>query len=129
MRSIIFTLCIGYLLVLFTVPVDASEMKMDEHSSLTKVSHKFADAHEEKRSSSPSSKHQSAHTDGHPSHSGKSGCCNDGCMCIATNCYHFTSLFYVPIRQFETTFAEQYDIIALAVPFKIFTPPFRPPIA
>ncbi|CAA0366132.1 hypothetical protein ALT785_830029 [Alteromonas infernus] len=54
-------------MVLFTVPVDACEMKMDEHSSLTKVSHKFADAHEEKRSSSPSSKHQSAHTDGHPS--------------------------------------------------------------
>ena len=129
MRFIIFTLCIGYLLVLFTMPVDACEMKMDEYSSLTKVSHKLADAHEEKRSSSPSSKHQSAHTDEQPPHSDQSGCCNDGCMCIATNCYHFTSLFYVPIRQFETTFAEQYDIIALAVPPKIFSPPFRPPIA
>ena len=111
------------------MPVDACEVKMDEHSSLTKVPHELADAHEEKRSSSLSSKHQSAHTDGHPSHSDKSGCCKDGCMCIGTNCYLFTSLFYVPIRQFETTFAEQYDIIALSVPSKIFTPPFRPPIA
>ena len=71
MRFIIFTLCIGYLLVLFTMPVDACEVKMDEHSSLTKVPHELADAHEEKRSSSLSSKHQSAHTDGHPSHSDK----------------------------------------------------------